>query len=281
MNNSRELLLKKEANDLRVEALHMLETAGSGHVGGSFSIAEILSVLYFDEMKTFPKDPKNPVRDRFVLSKGHCTPTAYSVLAHKGFFPVEQLKTFRKIDSVFSGHFCTDVPGVDASTGSLGQGLSVAVGMAMASKADGNAYNVYAICGDGEIQEGQIWEAAMAAGHYKTSNLCLFIDNNGLQLDGSLEEVMSIYPIGDKFAAFGWNVVECEDGNDVNQLLSALQEFHKETAKPTVIVAKTVKGKGVSIFENRVEFHGKLPSDEQFKIAYNELALKSQTLEVE
>ncbi len=270
--------LRVEANNLRIEALKMLEIARSGHVGGSFSIAEILSVLFFKEMTLYPENPKHPNRDRFVLSKGHCTPTAYSALAHRGFFPIEELKTFRRIDSVFSGHFCTAVPGVDASTGSLGQGLSVAVGMAMAGKQDKLDYNVYAICGDGEIQEGQIWEAAMAAGHYKVQNLCLFVDNNGIQLDGRLEDIMNIYPIGEKFASFGWNVIEC-NGNDVEEVEKALAQFHEESVKPTVIVAKTHKGQGVSLFEDKVEWHGKIPTDAQFKIAFAELEETKKRLE--
>lgn len=276
MYNTSELNIK--ATDLRIEALKMLEVSRSGHIGGSFSIAEILSVLFFQEMTLYPKEPNHPARDRFVLSKGHCTPTAYSALALRGYFPMERLKTFRQIDSPFSGHFCTSVPGVDASTGSLGQGLSIAVGMAMAAKQDKLDYNVFAICGDGEIQEGQIWEAAMSAGHFKVQNLCLFVDNNGIQLDGRLEEIMNVYPITDKFAAFNWNVVEC-DGNDVEDIQRALKEFHKETEKPTVIIAKTKKGKGVSIFEDKVEWHGKIPTDQQFSIALEELYETKKRLE--
>lgn len=272
--------LKKEANQLRIEALKMLEISRSGHIGGSFSIAEILSVLYFNEMLVEPKNPKNPQRDRFVLSKGHCTPTAYSALAHRGYFPVDQLQTFRKIDSHFSGHYCIDVPGVDASTGSLGQGLSVAVGMAMAAKLDKLNYNVYAVCGDGEIQEGQIWEAAMSAGHFKVDNLCLIVDNNGVQLDGRVSDIMSIDPIGEKFSSFGWHVIEC-NGNDIQELLKAFDEFHTQKVKPTVIVAKTLKGKGVSFFEDKAEWHGKIPTDEQFQKAFSELYATQKKLEEE
>jgi transketolase len=242
-------------------------------------MADILSVLYFDRLRIDPKNPRKPDRDRFVLSKGHCTPTTYAALALRGFFPVEDLKTFRKIDSYLSGHIeMKHVPGVDMSAGSLGQGFSVSVGMALAGKTDKLDYKVYAVCGDGEIQEGQIWEAALAAGNYKLDNLRLFVDNNGLQLDGAVADIMSVYPIEDKFRAFGWHTITV-NGNDVAALSAALDEADTVKGKPTVIVAKTVKGKGVSVFENKVEFHGGRPTEEQYTIAYKELDAQIKELE--
>lgn len=266
------------AHKIRRTALKTIQTAGSGHIGGSFSIAEILSVLYFDKMNVDPKNPGQADRDRLVLSKGHCTPTMYATLALRGFFPEEHLSTFRKIDSDLSGHVEIHVPGVDMSAGSLGQGLSVALGMALYAKNKKQGNRVYCIMGDGEIQEGQIWEAAMAAGFYKADNLIAFVDNNKLQLDGSLEEVMSPYPIGEKFKAFGWNVIEA-DGNDVEELAGAVEQALATEGKPTVIVADTVKGKGVSVFENQVRFHGGQPSAEEWKTAYEELDRKIAELE--
>jgi transketolase len=272
--------LELVAAKIRRYALEAVEIAGSGHIGGSFSIAEILAVLYFDRMNLDPKNPKKQDRDRFVLSKGHCTPTTYAALALRGFFPVEDLKTFRRIDSYLSGHIeMKHVPGVDMSAGSLGQGFSVAVGMALSGKMDKLGYKVYAVAGDGEIQEGQIWEAAMAASHFKLDNLRLFVDNNRLQLDGPVDEIMSVYPIDEKFKAFGWNVLTI-NGHDVSAIAAALDKADAVQGKPTVIVAQTVKGKGVSIFENDVKWHGARPSAEQFTQAFAELDKQIKSLEV-
>lgn len=270
--------LQLQAYKIRKTALETIEVAGSGHIGGSFSIAEILSVLYFDEMNIDVNEPKKLERDRLVLSKGHCSAAMYATLALKGFFPVEHLKTFRKIDSDLSGHVEIHVPGVDMSAGSLGQGLSVAVGMAMYTKNQNINTTTYCIMGDGEIQEGQIWEAAMSAGFYKLDNLVAFVDNNKLQLDGSLEEVMSPYPIGEKFKAFGWNVIEI-DGSDVEQIHNAIELARSMKGRPTAVIADTIKGKGVSVFENQVRFHGGRPTEEEFKTAYAELNAKIAELE--
>ena len=263
---------------IRKTALETVQAAGSGHIGGSFSIAEILSVLYFDRMNVDPEKPDKADRDRFVISKGHCSPSVYSALALKGFFPVEHLKTFRRLTSDLSGHVEMHVPGVDMSTGSLGQGLSIALGMALYGTCRKYGNYVYCVMGDGEIQEGQVWEAAMAAGFYHADNLVAVVDNNKLQLDGPLEEVMSPYPIGDKFKAFGWNVLEV-DGHDVEQLSDALKLAADVKGKPTVIVADTVKGKGVSVFQNQVRFHGGHPTREEFETAY--LALNHKIAELE
>lgn len=270
--------LQKTAFKIRKTALETIQTAGSGHIGGSFSLAEIMSVLYFDQMKIDPKNPDCKERDRLVLSKGHCSPIMYATLALKGFFPVEHLKTFRKIDSDLSGHVEIHVPGVDMSGGSLGQGLSVALGMALFGKNTDLNYRVFCIMGDGEIQEGQIWEAAMAAGYYHADNLIAIVDNNKLQLDGSLEEVMSPYPIAEKFKSFGWNTIEI-DGHDVEQIADAIQLASAVKGKPTVIVADTIKGKGVSVFENQVRFHGGQPTKEEWEIAFKELDLRIEELE--
>lgn len=278
MNSSRKRELELQAYRIRKTALETIRTAGSGHIGGSFSVSDILSVLYFDEMKLDVTRPDWEERDRLVLSKGHCSPAMYSTLALKGFFPVEHLKTFRKIDSDLSGHVERHVPGVDMSSGSLGQGLSVALGMAMYGKSKGLDYRAFCIMGDGEIQEGQVWEAAMAAGYYKADNLVAFVDNNKLQLDGSLEEVMSPYPIGEKFRAFGWNVLEI-DGSDVEQIHDAIEDAGAEKGRPTMIVADTVKGKGVSVFENQVRFHGGQPTPKEWEIAMHELDAKIAELE--
>ena len=240
----------------------------------------ILTVLYWEKMNINPEQPKDPDRDRFVLSKGHCTPTMYATLALRGFFPVEDLKTFRNVDSYLSGHVeMTKVPGVDMSAGSLGQGLSAAIGMALCGKVDKKDYRVYAALGDGEIQEGQIWEAAMAAGNYGLDNLTVFVDNNNLQIDGTIEEVMSPYPIEDKFKAFKWNVLTI-DGHDYAQIADAIDKAKETKGAPTVIVAKTVKGKGVSFMENNVKFHGSTPTPEQFEQAFKELDAQAASLEV-
>lgn len=255
----------------RRSALEMVYRATSGHLGGSFSICELLSVLYFDRMKIDPKNPKDPDRDRFVLSKGHCTPALYSILAMRGYFPEADLKTFRNIDSFLSGHAeMKHVSGVDMSTGSLGQGLSVSVGMALAGKIDQKTYRVYAILGDGEIQEGQVWEAAMAAGNYGLDNLCVIIDNNNIQIDGTIEEIMSPYPIDKKFEAFGFHVIRC-DGHDIESIDAALSEAENTKDRPSVVIAETVKGKGVSFMENNNEWHGNDPNKEQYEQAAAEL----------
>jgi len=278
MNKTKINELELWAYKIRKTALQTIQIAGSGHIGGSFSIAEILSVLYFNQMNVDPHQPDIEFRDRLVLSKGHCSPTLYAALALKGFFPPEHLATFRKIDSDLSGHVEMHIPGVDMSAGSLGQGLSAALGMAMYGKNRGGDYRVFCIMGDGEIQEGQIWEAAMAAGFYQADHLIAFVDNNKLQLDGALEEVMSPYPIGDKFRAFGWNVIEVA-GNDVEQVAEAVELARVMTGKPTVIVADTIKGKGVSVFENQVRFHGGRPTEEEWELAYAELDDKITKLE--
>ena len=249
----------------------MVYRATSGHLGGSFSICELLTALYFNEMNIDPQKPHCPDRDRLVLSKGHCTPALYSALAARGYFPQEELSTFRDINSHLSGHAeMNHVKGVDMSTGSLGQGFSAAVGMALAGKLDKKDYRVYAILGDGEIQEGQIWEAAMAAGNYQLNNLCAIVDNNNIQIDGTIEEIMSPYPIDKKFEAFKFNVVTC-DGHDMQSICRAFAEARKETEKPTVIIAKTIKGKGVSFMENNNEWHGNDPNTEQYLKAAAEL----------
>jgi len=278
MNNDKKKELELWAARIRKIALSTIKTAGSGHIGGSFSLGEILSVLYFDKMNIDPKNPEKADRDRLVLSKGHCSPAMYATLALRGFFPLEHLETFRKIDSDLSGHVEIHVPGVDMSAGSLGQGLSTALGMAMYSKSVCAGNRVFCIMGDGEIQEGQVWEAAMCAGFYKVDNLIAFVDNNKLQLDGSLEEVMSPYPIGDKFRAFGWNVLEV-NGHDVEQLADAIEVASVIKGKPTVIIAETVKGKGVSLFENNVDFHGGQPKPEEWPICFAELDAKIMELE--
>ena len=271
--------LQQTAVSVREGILTSTHGAKAGHPGGSLSAAEVFTYLYGKEMRVDPKNPRWEDRDRCVLSKGHCTPTTYSALALRGFFPVEDLKTFRKIDSNLSGHIeMKHVPGVDMSAGSLGQGLSVATGMALAGKTDGKNYRVYAITGDGEIEEGQIWEAAMAAAHFKLDNLVLFVDNNQLQLDGAVSEVMSVNPIDEKFRAFGWNAINA-DGNDVEALNAALDEAEKVSGKPTVIVCHTVKGKGVSIFEGGVKWHGGRPTAEEYKTAYAELDARIAELE--
>lgn len=271
MEGLRKAQLNLTAAQIRRHGLEMVFRATSGHLGGSFSMCEMMSVLYFDKMQIDPANPADPDRDRFVLSKGHCTPALYPTLAMRGFFPVSLLDTFRRIDSPLSGHAeMKHVPGVDMSTGSLGQGISAAVGMALAGKADGRSYRVYAMLGDGEIQEGQVWEAAMAAGNYGLDNLCVIVDNNNIQIDGTLEEIMSPYPIDEKFRAFGFHVLTC-DGHDVEAFREALDAAEAAKGKPTVILAKTVKGKGVSFMENDHEWHGNDPNEEQYRIAAAEL----------
>lgn len=270
MNQMKEKELALIASKVRINALDAVDAASSGHIGGSLSIADILTVLYFDEMRVNTKDSKNADRDRLVLSKGHCTPALYGVLAEKGFFPKEELQHFRSVHSMLSGHAEYHIPGVDMSTGSLGQGLSVAVGIALATRVDKKDYRVYAILGDGEIEEGQIWEAAMSAGFYKVDNLVAIVDNNNLQIDGPITDVMSSYPIDKKFEAFNWNVINI-DGHNISDIKDALEKAKNTKGKPTVIVAKTVKGKGVSFMENEAGWHGKAPSHEQHDAAVAEI----------
>lgn len=264
--------LAKIAREVRKGILVGTHAAKSGHPGGSLSAAEIFTYLYFEEMNVDPQNPRDPGRDRFVLSKGHCAPGLYATLAQRGFFPVSDLETLRHIGSHLQGHpNMNDTPGVDMSTGSLGQGISAAVGMAIAAKHWGDPYRVYALCGDGEIEEGEVWEAAMLAGNHALDNLCVIVDNNNLQIDGTLDEVNSAQPIADKFRAFRFNVVEVADGNDLGQLREAFAAARACEGVPTCIVAHTVKGKGVSFMENQVGWHGKAPNDEQFAEAMAEL----------
>ncbi len=256
----------------RLLGLDMVYNCASGHLGGSFSAMDILTVLYFDVMNVDPRDPANPDRDRFVLSKGHCTPALYPVLAQRGFFPEEDLKLFRSIDGHMSGHAeMRHVKGVDMSTGSLGQGISAAVGMALAGKMDKKDYRVYSILGDGEIEEGQVWEAFMSAAKYGLDNLCAVIDVNGLQIDGKTADVMPTEPLDKKMEAFGWNVIQA-DGHDLAALSAAFEQAKANAGAPTVILAKTVKGKGVSFMENDAGWHGKAPNAEQYEKARGELA---------
>ena len=277
MNN---LELEKMANEIRKDIVTAVHSAKSGHPGGSLSSADIFTYLYFEEMNVDPANPKWEDRDRFVLSKGHVAPGLYSTLAEKGYFPKEDLKTLRHTGSYLQGHpDMKHIPGIDMSSGSLGQGVSVAVGMAAAGKYDKKDYRVYTLTGDGEIQEGQIWEAAMAAGNYGLDNLTVFVDNNNLQIDGTIEEVMSPYPIEDKFKAFKWNVLTI-DGHDYAQIADAIDKAKETKGAPTVIVAKTVKGKGVSFMENNVKFHGSTPTPEQFEQAFKELDAQAASLEV-
>lgn len=263
--------LKNMSNTIRKDIIEEVYSANSGHPGGALSIADIITVLYFNEMNIDPKKPKDENRDRLILSKGHASAALYAALAEKGYFPKEDLKTFRNINSYLQGHpDMKHIPGVDMSTGSLGQGLSAANGMAMMFKLDKNPARVYCICGDGEIEEGQIWEAAMSASKYKLDNLCLIVDNNNLQIDGTIEEVKSSYPIDDKFKSFGFNVITI-NGHNFNQILQALEDAKKCKEKPTVIIAKTIKGKGITFMENQVGWHGKAPSKQEYEQAIKEL----------
>ena len=263
--------LKVTANNIRKSVIEEVYSASSGHPGGSLSAADILTVLYFNQMNIDPKDPKNENRDRFVLSKGHASPVLYAALAERGFFAKEELKSFRKLGSMLQGHpDMKGVPGVDMSTGSLGQGLSAANGMALASKLDSKGYRVYVLLGDGEIQEGQIWEAAMTSCHYKLDNLCVIVDNNNLQIDGSVDNVMNVYPIDEKFRSFGFEVFTV-DGNNIDELITIFEKAKTIKGKPTAIVAKTVKGKGVSYMENQAGWHGKAPKEDEYKTAMEEL----------
>ena len=273
------LELQKKAVEIRKGIIEGVHAAKSGHPGGSLSATEVFTYLYFEEMNIDPKDPKKADRDRFVLSKGHTAPGLYSALANRGFFPVEDLKTLRHVGSHLQGHPCvTHTPGIDASSGSLGQGISIATGMALSAKLSNESYRVYALLGDGEIQEGQVWEAAMFAGFRKLDNLCIIVDNNNLQIDGPVSEVNSPYPIADKFRAFNFHVIEVADGNDFEQLRAAFDEAKATKGAPTAIVMKTVKGKGVSFMENEVGWHGKAPNDEQYEQAMEELKKAGEAL---
>ncbi len=268
-----------KAYEARLLGLDAVHTAASGHIGGSLSIIDALTTLYFNVMNIDPADPRNADRDRFVLSKGHCTPALYPVLALRGYFPIEDLKLFRSIKGHYSGHAeMRYVKGVDMSTGSLGQGLSVAVGMALSGKIAKKDYRVYAACGDGEIAEGQIWEAAMSAAKYGLDNLCAMVDVNGLQIDGATKDVMPSEPLDKKFEAFNWNVIKV-DGHDFDALVNAFEEAKACKGKPTVLLLNTVKGKGVSFMENNFGWHGKAPNDEQYEQAKAEVEAKLAELE--
>ena len=272
------LELMKTANEIRKGIVTALHSAKAGHPGGSLSATEIFTYLYFEEMNVDPKDPKKADRDRFVLSKGHTAPGLYSTLAQKGFFPKEDLVTLRHTGSYLQGHpDMKHIPGVDMSSGSLGQGISAAVGMAIAGKLDNADYRVYTLLGDGEIQEGQVWEASMLATHRKLDNLVVIVDNNNLQIDGEITEVNSPYPIDKKFEAFNFHVINI-DGNDFDQIDAAFKEAKTVKGQPTAIIAKTVKGKGVSFMENQVGWHGKAPNDEEYKIAMDELEKAGEAL---
>lgn len=271
MDKNEKKRLQITAAKIRMGIIEGVYNAKSGHPGGSLSIADVLAYLYFKEMNINPENPKWEDRDRMVLSKGHTAPGLYSALANRGYFPVEYLKTLRKTDSFLEGHpDMKGTPGVDMSSGSLGQGISVACGMALASKLDGDRFHVYSILGDGELEEGQVWEAAMFASHKKLDTLTAIVDNNNLQIDGELENVNSPYPIPEKFRAFNWHTVEI-DGNDFDQIEAAFNEARKTKGQPTAIIMKTIKGKGVSFMENKASWHGAAPNEEQYNIAMSEL----------
>ena len=278
MEKSKLQALAIQATKARLLAVQMVHDAASGHPGGSLSCLDVLTTLYFDVMHVDPKNPRDPDRDRFVMSKGHCSPAMYPVLALRGFFPVEDLKQFRSIDGHMSGHVEMHVPGVDMSTGSLGQGISTAVGMALGGKLNHKDYRVYAILGDGEVAEGQVWEAMLSAAKYKLDNLCACVDVNGLQIDGRTADVMPTEPLDKKFEAFGWHVITI-DGHDYDQIEKAYAEAAATKGQPTMILAKTVKGKGVSFMENDAGWHGKAPNDEQYAQAKAELEAKLKELE--
>ena len=265
------LQLALKANEVRKNIVTALHSAKSGHPGGSLSAADMVTYLYYEEMNVDPKNPKDPNRDRFVLSKGHAAPVLYGVLAEKGYLPKKDLVTLRKTNSYLQGHpDMKHTPGVDMSAGSLGQGVSTAVGMALAGKMDNSDYRVYTMLGDGEIEEGQVWEAAMFAGHRKLDNLVVIVDNNNLQIDGKVEDVMSIYPLNEKMKAFNCHVIEI-DGHDFDQIRAAFKEARETKGQPTVIIAKTIKGKGVSFMENQAGWHGVAPNEEQYHAAIKEL----------
>lgn len=266
------LELMKMANEVRKGIVTAVHSARSGHPGGSLSAADVFTYLYFEEMNIDPNNPKDPERDRFVLSKGHTAPGYYSVMAHRGYFPVEDLKTLRHLGSHLQGHPCMQhIAGIDMSSGSLGQGISAAVGMALAGKMDKKDYRVYTLLGDGEIQEGQVWEASMFAGYHQLDDLVVIVDNNGLQIDGRIEDVCSPYPVDKKFEAFNFHVIRVEDGNDMEQLRTAFKEARETKGKPSAIIMKTVKGKGVSFMEDQTSWHGAAPNDEQYVLAMADL----------
>ena len=271
--------LQITANEVRKGIITGVHAAKAGHPGGSLSAADIFTYLYFEEMNIDPKDPKKADRDRFVLSKGHTAPGLYATLAQRGYFPVEDLKTLRHLGSYLQGHpDMKHIPGVDMSSGSLGQGISAAVGMALSAKLSNDSYRVYTLLGDGEIQEGQVWEAAMFAGFRKLDNLVVIVDNNGLQIDGPVDQVCSPYPIVDKFKAFNFHVIDLKDGNDMDQIAAAFAEAKATKGMPTAIIAHTVKGKGVSFRENQVGWHGKAPNDEEYAIAMADLEKVGEAL---
>ncbi|MBD8926434.1 MAG: transketolase [Lachnospiraceae bacterium] len=271
--------LQITANEVRKGIITGVHAAKAGHPGGSLSAADIFTYLYFEEMNIDPKDPKKADRDRFVLSKGHTAPGLYATLAQRGYFPVEDLKTLRHLGSYLQGHpDMKHIPGVDMSSGSLGQGISAAVGMALSAKLSNDSYRVYTLLGDGEIQEGQVWEAAMFAGFRKLDNLVVIVDNNGLQIDGPVDQVCSPYPIVDKFKAFNFHVIDLKDGNDMDQIAAAFAEAKATKGMPTAIIAHTVKGKGVSFMENQVGWHGKAPNDEEYAIAMADLEKVGEAL---
>ena len=275
MNN---LDLAKTANEVRKGIVTAVHSAKAGHPGGSLSCADMMTFLYFEEMNIDPKNPKKEDRDRFVLSKGHCAPALYSALAQRGYFPVEELTTLRKLGSHLQGHPCMQhTPGVDMSSGSLGQGISVATGMALSAKLSNDSYRVYTLLGDGEVAEGQVWEAAMFAGHKKLDNLVVIVDNNGLQIDGKVEDVCNPYPIDKKFEAFNFHVINI-DAHDFDQIRSALKEARDTKGMPTAIIMKSIKGKGVSFMENQAGWHGKAPNDEQYEIAMEDLKKVGEAL---
>ena len=273
------LELQKMANEVRKGIVTGVHAAKAGHPGGSLSAADLFTYLYFEEMNVDPKNPQDPDRDRFVLSKGHTAPGLYATLAHKGYFPVEDLVTLRHIGSHLQGHPCMQhTPGLDMSSGSLGQGISAAVGMALSAKLRNKSYRVYTLLGDGEIQEGQVWEAAMFAGARHLDNLVVIVDNNGLQIDGKVEDVCSPYPIDKKFEAFNFHVINVADGNDFDQLDAAFKEAREVKGMPVAIIMKTVKGKGVSFMENQASWHGTAPNDEQYAVAMEDLKKVEEAL---
>ena len=273
------LELQITANEVRKGIVTAVHSAKAGHPGGSLSAADIFTYLYFEEMNIDPKNPKKPDRDRFVLSKGHTAPGLYSALAQRGYFPVEDLKTLRHLGSYLQGHpDMKHIPGVDMSSGSLGQGISAAVGMALSAKLTNDDYRVYTLLGDGEIQEGQVWEAAMFAGFRRLDNLVVIVDNNGLQIDGPVDQVCSPYPINEKFKAFNFHVIDLKDGNDMDQIADAFKEARNTKGMPTAIIAHTVKGKGVSFMENQVGWHGKAPNDEEYAVAMENLRKEGEAL---
>ena len=272
------LELQKTANEVRKGIVTAVHGAKAGHPGGSLSAADMITFLYFEEMNIDPENPQMEERDRFVLSKGHTAPGLYSALANRGFFPVEDLPTLRHLGSYLQGHPCIHIPGVDMSSGSLGQGISAAVGMALAAKLDGREYRTYTLLGDGELEEGQVWEAAMFAGHRKLDNLCVIVDNNNLQIDGPISEVCSPYPIDKKFEAFNFHVINI-DAHDFDQIREAFKEARETKGCPTCIVMHSLKGKGVSFMENNIDWHGKAPNDEEYAVAMADLEKIGEELE--